>query len=81
MLKRAAVGKEMLGKAQKIHKMWPEWVIDRVLGRYLRSQSDTSEHYIFVYRIILIKMAACPLGSYSKSHLITPHCVPRYLDL
>lgn len=29
-------------------------------------------------RVVPIKMATCSLGSHSKSHLITPHCVLHY---
>lgn len=32
-------------------------------------------------RVIPIKMATCPLGRHSKSHLITPHCVLHYASL
>lgn len=82
ILNRAAVGKEMhRKKVQKIHKAWPEWVIDRVHSCYLSPQSDTSEHYMIVYRIILITIAASPLGSYSKSRLIPPNCVRGCFNL
>lgn len=36
---------------------------------------------MLLYRVIRIKMATCPLGSHSKSHLITPHCVLHYASL
>lgn len=36
---------------------------------------------MLLYRVIHIKMATCPLGSHSKSHLITPHCVLHYTSL
>lgn len=32
-------------------------------------------------RVVPVKMATCPLGSHSKSHLITPHCVLHYASL
>lgn len=34
-----------------------------------------------LYGVIPIKMATCPLGRHSKSHLITPHCVLHYASL
>lgn len=36
---------------------------------------------MLLYRVIPIKMATCPLGSHSKSHLITSHCVLHYASL
>lgn len=36
---------------------------------------------MLLYGVIPIKMATCPLGSHSKSHLITPHCVLHYASL
>lgn len=36
---------------------------------------------MLLYRVIPIQMATCPLGSHSKSHLITPHCVLHYARL
>lgn len=36
---------------------------------------------MLLYGVIPIKMATCPLGRHSKSHLITPHCVLHYTSL
>lgn len=36
---------------------------------------------MLLYRVIPVKMATCPLGRHSKSHLITPHCVLHYTSL